>query len=347
MKQLAVILLFMACFVESRASGALADDSLYCFRFVRGKGMFYVLYKGNGQALERLMVLIGMHREDILSGNIPVFVEGFCPDRKTARERSNRVKSEMILRGGLHEACFRTVNHVQEGDYVEVRLRLPAAPQASEQADDADAVSETENMPHDIDTTHCAADTAVVPAASLSASPLGSQPDKDGRHDFGSAFALRTNLLRLATLTADFGLEYRMADARIAILLNGTYADWGWKEKQRRYKIWRVSPEARCYLGTRRRGFLGAMYHRGGFHYKLDATGKAGDYQGGGITGGYRLPLTRHWAFDFHAAAGYTRAEYDEYTRIGTVNVLRNKSGKLVKDYWGINQLGVSLLYDF
>ena len=49
----------------------------------------------------------------------------------------------------------------------------------------------------------------------------------------------------------------------------------------------------------------------------------------------------------FHAAAGYTRAEYDEYTRIGTVNVLRNKSGKLVKDYWGINQLGVSLLYDF
>ena len=99
MKQLAVILLFMACFVESRASGALADDSLYCFRFVRGKGMFYVPYKGNGQALERLMVLIGMHREDILSGNIPVFVEGFCPDRKTARERSNRVKSEMILRG--------------------------------------------------------------------------------------------------------------------------------------------------------------------------------------------------------------------------------------------------------
>lgn len=83
-----------------------------------------------------------------------------------------------------------------------------------------------------------------------------------------------------------------MADARIAILLNGTYADWGWKEKQRRYKIWRVSPEARCYLGTRRRGFLGAMYHRGGFHYKLDATGKAGDYQGGGITGGYRLPST-------------------------------------------------------
>lgn len=65
--------------------------------------MFYVPYKGNGQALERLMVLIGMHREDILSGNIPVFVEGFCPDRKTARERSNRVKSEMILRGGLHE----------------------------------------------------------------------------------------------------------------------------------------------------------------------------------------------------------------------------------------------------
>ena len=317
MKQLAVILLFMACFVESRASGALADDSLYCFRFCSGQRVCST-YPTKGERAS-VGAPYGLDRHASgrhPSGNIPVFVEGFCPDRKTARERSNRVKSEMILRGGLHEACFRTVNHVQEGDYVEVRLRLPAAPQASEQADDADAVSETENMPHDIDTTHCAADTAVVPAASLSASPLGSQPDKDGRHDFGAAFALRTNSCachphrRFRLGISLGGCPHRHSPER-------HLCDWGWKEKQRRYKIWRVSPEARCYLGTRRRGFLGAMYHRGGFHYKLNATGKAGDYQGGGITGGYRLPLTRHWAFDFHAAAGYTRAEYDEYTASG------------------------------
>ena len=278
MKQLAVILLFMACFVESRASGALADDSLYCFRFVRGKGMFYVPYKGNGQALERLMVLIGMHREDILSGNIPVFVEGFCPDRKTARERSNRVKSEMILRGGLHEACFRTVNHVQEGDYVEVRLRLPAAPQASEQADDADAVSETENMPHDIDTTHCAADTAIVPAASLSASPLGSQPDKDGLHDFGSAFALRTNSCachphrRFRLGISHGGCPHRHSPERYLCRL-------GLERETTPLQNLACLPRSTLLSRTRRRGFLGAMYHRGGFHYKLDATGKAGDYQ--------------------------------------------------------------------
>ena len=204
--------------------------------------MFYVPYKGNGQALERLMVLIGMHREDILSGNIPVFVEVLprpqdCPRAQQPREERNDTAGRFARSMLPHRqpcAGRRLCGSASEAS---------AAPQASEQADDADAVSETENMPHDIDTTHCAADTAVVPAASLSASPLGSQPDKDGRHDFGAAFALRTNLLRLATLTADFGLEYRLADARIAILLNGTYADWGWKEKQRRYKIWRVSPK--------------------------------------------------------------------------------------------------------
>ena len=49
MKQLAVILLFMACFVESRASGALADDSLYCFRFVRGKVCSTYPTRGTGK----------------------------------------------------------------------------------------------------------------------------------------------------------------------------------------------------------------------------------------------------------------------------------------------------------
>lgn len=166
-------------------------------------------------------------------------------------------------------------------------------------------------------------------------------------HEAGSSFSLHANLLRWATLTADLGVEYRFRDTRIGILLNGTFTDWGWKDKNRRYKIGRISPEIRYYAGPRQRGFLGAMYHTGEFNYKIGQDGKAGSYQGGGISGGYILPLNRHVAFQFHAAVGYTRARYDKYTRIDNVNVRHNKDGKLVKHYWGINQCGFSLVYTF
>lgn len=134
---------------------AAVRDSLYTFCFVPKRGMFYVPYKKNGEELERLLVLIRQHRQDILSGNIPVFVSGFCQsasadeeNRRLARERSNRVKTEMILRGGLREECFRTTNSTgvtstassadamgtadadmgisgETGDVVSVRIALP------------------------------------------------------------------------------------------------------------------------------------------------------------------------------------------------------------------------------
>ncbi len=367
----------MACLIESRANDTLSGDSVYRFRFVRDKGMFYVPYKGNSEELARLLVLIRQHREDILAGNLPVFVKGFCstPNRAIARERSNRVKSEMILRAGLREECFRTANATAvppaaQGDYVEVRLTLPAvsAPPASADlqpastdlqpasADLQPEDSEYKDLQSASDTTHYASDyqsgtgktSDYTSGETGTAGETGTSNGTAGiSADCKPAFSLRANLLRWATLTPDLGIEYRLAHARIGLLVNGTYADWGWKGKQRRYKIWRLSPEVRYYLGAHRRGFLGAMYHRGEFHYKLGDTGKAGDYQGGGLTGGYRLPLGRHFALDLHAAAGYTRAEYDKYTRIGNFNVRQNKDGKLVKDYWGINQLGVSLLYAF
>lgn len=343
MKQFFVSLTLTLLFCNVWANGALRADSLHRFRFVSGRGMFYVPYKENDEELERLLTLIRTHRDDILSGNVPVFVEGFCTDRTLARERSNRVKSEMIVRGGLREECFRTTNHAAAGDYVEVRIALPAepAPSAESAAPDAtEKVQPAETLPYAAATDKAGADAARTDAGTDTPSAPTEQP-------LPSSFSLRTNLLRLATLTADLGVEYRFADARVGILVNGTYADWGWKDKQRRYKIWRISPEVRCYLGRDRRGFLGAMYHQGEFNYKLSTTGKTGDYRGGGITGGYRLPLDSHFAFDFHAALGYTRAEYDKYTRIGGVNVRDNKDGRLVKNYWGVNQLGISLLYDF
>lgn len=156
--------------------------------------------------------------------------------------------------------------------------------------------------------------------------------------------ALRFNLLRWATMTADLGVEYRPLP-RLGILVEGSFANWGWKDKSRRYRLWEVTPEVRYYLGRQARGYLGALYKTGEYNYKLADTGKKGDLWSTALSGGYELRLASRLGLDFHAAVGYTRAEYDKYTRIDGVNVRYNKNGSLVKNRWGVTHLGVSLVW--
>ena len=152
---------------------------------------------------------------------------------------------------------------------------------------------------------------------------------------------LRANLLHWVTLTPDLGLEWRV-HRHVSILVNGSWTSWSWDNKSRRYALWKVSPEVRYYLGKQGKGFLGVLYHTGEFHYKLGKTGRQGDYQGGGLTGGYLLDLNRALSLDFHAGLGYTRSEYDQYKVVESTRV---RQGSETKNYWGINQLGVTLVW--
>lgn len=117
-----------------------AGDTVYTFRFVAAKDMFYVPYGGNDRELARLEACVAALKERILSGEITVKVDGHCASMPTerenlavAKERSNRVKSELIVRQGLTEDCFRTRNHADEGDYVTVRIAVPQEQEVVEQ----------------------------------------------------------------------------------------------------------------------------------------------------------------------------------------------------------------------
>lgn len=130
------LLVVLLSFSPYTVMQAVERDSLYTFQFVPKQGMLYISYKKNSVELERLLLLIRQHRKDILTGNIPVFISGFCQSapidkksRNLVRERSNRVKAEMILRSGLREDCFRTTNSTsaseEASDVVFVRITLP------------------------------------------------------------------------------------------------------------------------------------------------------------------------------------------------------------------------------
>ena len=92
-------------------------DTTYTFRFVPQKDMFYVPWSGNDSELVRLFEFVDSRKSEILEGKMHVYVCGYCnslenrkENLKTAAIRSNRVKSELIIKKDLTEECFVTHN---------------------------------------------------------------------------------------------------------------------------------------------------------------------------------------------------------------------------------------------
>ena len=368
MKKIILIqLLCLSCLATAWAQKA---DSLYIFRFVQEKDVFYVPWRDNGGQLEQLVSLLQQYKEAITAGSIPLYVNGYCTGQPTHREnlrmaaiRSNRVKSELIRRAGLAEEHFITANHQdsykEERNVMTVTVRIPldtreVAERDFSDTDDTDdtdlkaaqpqepaaqqTVQQPENTVQQPENTPQQEKKSVSSVSSVSKKSPAS-PSRKGC----IPLSLRANLLRWATLTPDLGIEW-YATPHISILLNASWTSWSWKEKARRYALWNLSPEVRHYLGTARHGYLGLMYHTGEFNYKLTSTGRQGSYHGGGITGGYLWMFRPSWGIDFHLSAGYTRAEYDTYT-LAPTGIRVYKEHNASRNYWGINSAAITLIW--
>ena len=323
-------------------------DTAYVFRFVVNEDMFYVPYAGNDTELARLERCIALCHQRILDGEIPLYVEGHADKYAIAKNRSNRVKSELIIRQGLKERCFVTRNHADGENYVIVTIKAPSDIYNGEPKDSprTDVEKESTEPPiynkeettgndvaQDAITETQIKETVTQPTVSAEATVAVS--DKE------YALSLRFNLLRWATLTPDLGLEWRISRSW-GIQVNGSWTSWSWNNKDRRYALWEVSPEVRYYMGKERRGYLGAMYKAGAFNYKLSATGKQGDLIGGGITGGYQLRLNKALSMDFNVGIGCLHADYDKYEVVDGVRV---RGGKESKNWWGPINAGVTLVW--
>lgn len=328
----------------------------YTFRFVAGDDMFYIPWSGNGEELDRLLACIAQNKAAITEGTVPVHVDGFCTSQPSeaenlamAKTRSNRVKTEMILRGGLTEACFRTQNHADKGNFVTVRLVIPATPSEAElaarrAAEEAEAKrrAEQERQAEEqrkAEEAHRAANqTETVPPVLEEA--RAEEPEEAEGCAMG--LSLRANLLRWATLTPDLGLEWHISD-RWSVGVNGSWTSWTWRDKERRYALWEVAPEVRYYMGKARRGYLGLLFKTGAFNYKFSETGKQGDLLGGGLTGGYILPIGKRLSLDFSLGLGYLNADYEKYVVIDGVRV---RQGSETRDWWGPVHAGITLKWN-
>ena len=347
-------------------------DTIYHFRFEPGNDGLYTAYRNNGIELTRLLSCVVQNKEAILAGTIPILVDGYCSSlhdeaaaRAIARIRANRVKSELITREGLSEACFTTSNHTSGGDYVTVRIAIPAQPSESgpEQQAEAERLeaeqqrlkAEQQRLEAEQQRAEAEAQRARLEAekqrleaekqrleaekqrleAERQRAEAG-HPEHDPYH-----LALRANLLRWATLTPDLGIEWRICPSW-GIAVNGSWTSWSWSDKDRRYALWEVAPEVRYYMGEKKAWYLGAMFKAGQFNYKLCETGRQGDLMGGGITAGYQLRLNKALNLDFNLGLGYLNADYEKYEVIDGVRVRR---GNETKEWWGPINAGVTLVW--
>ena len=334
-------------------------DTVYTFRFVPQKDMFYVPWNGNDTELARLLECIENNKTTILDGKLPLLVDGYCnslgseaENLATAKIRANRVKSELIIRAEIKEENFITRNHATEGDFVTVRLTVPVKGTAATDAEarrkaeterlEAEKRAEQERLAEEqrkAEEARLAAEKAEAEKTAQQNTLADTLSETKITTDYH--LSLRANLLRWATLTPDLGVEWRICPSW-GIAVNGSWTSWTWSDKDRRYALWEVAPEVRYYMGEKKAWYLGAMFKAGQFNYKLSETGKQGDLMGGGITAGYQLRLNKALDLDFNLGLGYLNADFEKYEVIDGVRVRR---GNETKDWWGPINAGVTLVW--
>ena len=336
-------------------------DTTYTFRFVPQKDMFYVPWNGNDMELARLLECIESNKADILGGKLPLYVDGYCNSLNCEKEnlaiskiRSIRLKSDLSTRAGTKDASYITRNHPAEGDFVTVRLTVPAEETTvSDVEAEAQRKAEAERLATEkraeqerlaeeqrkAEEARLAAEKAEAEKAAQQNTLADTPSETKITNDYH--LSLRANLLRWATLTPDLGLEWRICPSW-GIAVNGSWTSWSWSDKDRRYALWEVAPEVRYYMGEKKAWYLGAMFKAGQFNYKLSDTGKQGDLMGGGITAGYQLRLNKALDLDFNLGLGYLNADYEKYEVIDGVRVRR---GNETKDWWGPINAGVTLVW--
>ena len=346
-------------------------DTTYTFRFVPQKDMFYVPWNGNDTELARLLECIENSKATIFDGKLPLLVDGYCnslggeaENLATAKIRANRVKSELITRAKIKEENFITHNHATGGDFVIVRLTVPAKETAAMDAEaEARRRAEAERLETE---TRAEQERRAEEQRKAEEARLAAEPTVAGRRERQKAEAekaalqntlagtpsgtkitndyhlsLRANLLRWATLTPDLGLEWRICPS-CGIAVNGSWTSWTWSDKDRRYALWEVAPEIRYYMGEKKTWYLGAMFKAGQFNYKISETGKQGDLMGGGITTGYQLRLNKALTLDFNLGLGYLNADFEKYEVIDGVRV---RCGNETKKWCGPINAGVTLVW--
>ena len=172
-------------------------------------------------------------------------------------------------------------------------------------------------------------------------------------------FAVKTNVLYLATLTPNLGLEFGLG-RRTTLELSGGYHPWktegtrnseGVLSGDKKLEHWLARGEFKYWLDGR---FSGHYFGVQGLYVDFDIHGyeiplmlekdyyNSGTAYGGGVSYGYHWVWSRRWGVEFSVGAGVIQAEY---TKTDCLECASPTAVRLKKTYVGPISAGVKLVF--
>ncbi len=183
---------------------------------------------------------------------------------------------------------------------------------------------------------------------------LGSSLSKASDNDV----ALKTNLIYDAALSPNLGLEVSVApkwSVDVSASINAWTLSGG-----KRWKHWRIQPEARYWFCDAIGGhfvaahLLGGQYNIGGIKNGIKFLGTdfsqlsdnrfQGWFAGAGIAYGYAWRLSKHWNFEAEIGLGWVYTRYDEYPC--AICGSKTRSNK-PHNYVGPTKAAINIVYVF
>ena len=170
---------------------------------------------------------------------------------------------------------------------------------------------------------------------------------------YAQTVAIKTNALYWATTTPNLGVEMSVDNKHTAQFFYGLNP---WKQSggdRSKLRHWSTMAEYRHWFCQSFNGwFVGAHVMGGEFNVEsvdfplsmlstLKNHRYEGWFAGGGISGGYQWPISRHWNLETSLGVGYDYIKYDK-RRSGACGK-RLKSSH--KNYFGPTKAAISLIY--
>ena len=165
---------------------------------------------------------------------------------------------------------------------------------------------------------------------------------------------VKTNAVGLGMGIANLAVEVDLA-RHWSFTLPVYYSAWNYFKETLKFRTFAIQPEVRYWPSRENTGlFAGAHFGWGYYNFAFDGEYRYQDRSaktpaiGGGLSLGYRLPLSknRKWNMEIAIGAGCYSLHYDKFR-----NTADTKEGLLVESiretYWGIDQAALTFSYAF
>lgn len=162
---------------------------------------------------------------------------------------------------------------------------------------------------------------------------------------------LKTNAIGLGMAMANIAAEVDLTK-HLSFTLPIYYSAWNYFKSTIKFRTFAIQPEVRYWLSENNNGFFaGAHFGLAYYNFAFDGDYRYQDHNretpaiGGGISVGYRMPISKNqkWHLEFALGAGVYGLHYNKFYNVN--------NGKFIdshhKTYWGVDNAAVNLSYRF